>query len=165
MKKKLVAMIMVCVLGAFAITACGDEADTAATETKEVVETENEAEVEVEASDDAEASEDDTNISYVDGFYATDADGNDFMIAFFEGDLGDIAFVKDASDEVTAEYTVEKAALDDGTEYLLVTVGATQIGYYEDGDDIYLVDDDGTVYGAARLTEEEADALYQEASK
>ncbi len=111
----------------------------------------------------SEESSDD--VSFVDGFYATDGNSSDFMIAFYEGSAGDIAYVNDGTDEVFAEYTVESAQLDDGTEYLLVTVGNTQIGYYEDGDDIYLIDEDGTVYGAARLTEEEADALAEAASK
>ena len=42
-----------------------------------------------------------------------------------------------------------------------MTVGQTQLGYYEDGEDIYLVDVDGNVYAAGRLTEEEADTLYE----
>ena len=111
----------------------------------------------------SEESSDD--ISFVDGFYATDGNSSDFMIAFYEGSAGDIAYVNDGTNEVFAEYTVENAQLDDGTEYLLVTVGNTQIGYIEDGDDIYLIDDEGNVYGAARLTEEEADALAEAASK
>ncbi len=116
-----------------------------------------------EESGSAEGESDD-DVSFVDGFYATDENDNDFMIAFYEGSAGDIAYVNDGTDEVFAEYTVENAQLDDGTEYLLVTVGNTQLGYFEDGDDIYLVDADGTIYGAARLTESEAEALAAEAS-
>ena len=69
-------------------------------------------------------------------------------------------YVMTETNEAIAEYVVENATLDDGTEYLLVTVGQTQLGYYEDGDDIYLVDDEGTVYAAGRLTEAEADEIY-----
>ncbi|MBR6328554.1 MAG: hypothetical protein IKR68_02780 [Lachnospiraceae bacterium] len=118
----------------------------------------------METTDAGESSDASGDVTFVDGFYATDANGNDFMIAFYEGAAGDVAYVNDGTDEVFAEYTVENASLDDGTEYLLVTVGQTQLGYYEDGSDIYMVDADGQVYGAARLTEEEADALAQAAS-
>ena len=112
-----------------------------------------------EGASDAEAGD----VTYVDGFYANSGD-SDFMIAFYEGAAGDVAYVNDGTDEVFAEYTVEQAQLDDGTEYLLVNVGATQLGYYEDGDDVYLVDSDGNIYAAAHLTEEEADELAQKAS-
>ncbi|ETP71937.1 hypothetical protein UYO_2077 [Lachnospiraceae bacterium JC7] len=113
--------------------------------------------------DSAEETEADAaaDVKYVDGFYANDGNSSDFMIAFYEGAAGDVAYVNDGTDEVVAEYSVEKAQLDDGTEYLLVTVGQTQIGYVENGDDIFIVDSDGNIYGAARLSEEEADALYQ----
>ena len=67
--------------------------------------------------------------------------------------------VNDGTNEAFAEYTVENAATDDGTEYLLVTVGGLQLGYYEDGEDIYLVTED-SVFAAARLTEEEAEELH-----
>ncbi|OON87382.1 hypothetical protein BXO88_03665 [Oribacterium sp. C9] len=106
-----------------------------------------------------------SDVKYVDGFYATDGNGSDFMIAFYEGAAGDVAYINDGSDEAVAEYSVEKANLDDGTEYLLVTVGQTKIGYVENGDDLYIVDSDGNIYGAARLSEEEADALYQAVAK
>ena len=33
------------------------------------------------------------------------------------------------------------------------------MGYLENGEDIYLITDDGEMYAAARLTEEEADAI------
>lgn len=107
----------------------------------------------------------DAEVKYVDGFYANDGNSSDFIIAFYEGAAGDVAYVNDGTDEVVAEYSVEKAQLDDGTEYLLVTVGKTQIGYVENGDDLYIVDADGNIYGAARLTEEEADAIYEAVKK
>ena len=161
MKKRFLAVIIAGVLSAMALAGCGDEA----AEVKETSEVEVKADTD-DAKDESEGVADETEssdtegIDYVDGFYATDADGNDFMIAFYEGSCGDVAYVNDGSDEAVAEYVVEKAQLDDGTEYFLVTVGATQLGYYEEGDDIYLIDDEGTIYGAARLSEEEADALY-----
>lgn len=114
-----------------------------------------------ESSDTAEV---DSDISFVDGFYANDGSG-DFMIAFYEGSVGDVAYINDGTDEAIAEYTVEEAYTEDGDEYLLVTVGALQLGYVEDGDDIYLIDDEGNVYAAARLSEEEADALYSAVSQ
>ena len=102
------------------------------------------------------------NISFVDGFYANKGD-TDFMILFYENAPGDVAYVYDGENEAFAEYTVENASLDDGTEYLLITVGNTQMGYVEDGNDLYLVDDEGNIYAAERLTEQEAEELYNAA--
>ncbi|MBQ7563611.1 MAG: hypothetical protein IJT16_06435 [Lachnospiraceae bacterium] len=113
------------------------------------------------AADTTSADSSTDDISYVDGFYANDGNGSDFIIAFYEGAAGDVAYVNDGTDEVYAEYTVEKAQLDDGTEYLLVSVGNTQLGYYEEGSDVFLIDSDSNVYAAARLTEEEADEIYR----
>ncbi|MBQ9437391.1 MAG: hypothetical protein IJU50_03590 [Lachnospiraceae bacterium] len=123
------------------------------------------------AADDGTAAADDgaeeaaSDVSYVDGFYANDGNGNDFMIFFYETSNGDVAYVNDGTDEAFAEYTVENAQLDDGTEFLLVTVGATQMGYVEDGSDIYLVDADGNTYAASRLTESEAEELHSIVTK
>ncbi len=119
----------------------------------------------MEAADTSATEGSTEGITFVDGFYANDGNGNDFMIAFYEGDAGDIAYLNDGTDEVFAEYTVEKAALDAGTEYLLVTVGNTQLGYVEDGEDLYLIDSEGTVYAAGRLSEEEADEIYEAVKK
>ena len=148
MKKKLLAILIVSVMGAALLAGCGgsEEADVADASVQE----------EVQADNDEAAG---TEVTFVDGFYAADGNGSDFMIAFYEGAAGDIAYVNDGTGEVFAEYTVENAQLDDGTEYLLVTVGAMQMGYLENGEDIYLITDDGEMYAAARLTEEEADAI------
>ncbi len=109
-----------------------------------------------EDSGDAEAASD---VSYVDGFYANNG-GEDFMIFFYESSKGDIAYVNDGSNEAFAEYTVENAKTDDGTPYLYVKVGNLGLGYIEDGDDIYLVTEDGSSFAAARLTEAEAEKLH-----
>ncbi len=109
------------------------------------------------------ADEGAADIKFVDGFYANDG-SSDFMIAFYEGAAGDVAYVNDGSNEVLAEYVVEKAELDDGTEYYIVTVGNTQLGYYEEGSDVYLIDDEGNIYAAAHLTEAEADELAKVAN-
>lgn len=152
MKKKLLAMMIVGVMGAAMLAGCGgsEEADVADASVQEEVQDE------VQADNDEAAG---TEVTFVDGFYAADGNGSDFMIAFYEGAAGDIAYVNDGTGEVFAEYIVENAQLDDGTEYLLVTVGAMQMGYLENGEDIYLITDDGEMYAAARLTEEEADAI------
>ena len=120
----------------------------------------------MEASDTAAASDSSNadDITYVDGFYANDG-ASDFMIAFFEGSAGDVAYVNDGKNEAFAQYTVEEATTDEGDAYLLVTVGGTQLGYVEDGDDIYLIDDEGNAYTAARLTEAEAEELYNMVTK
>lgn len=148
MKKKLLTMMIVGVMGAAMLAGCGgsEEADVADASVQEEVQDDN---------DEAAGTE----VTFVDGFYAADGNGSDFMIAFYEGAAGDIAYVNDGTGEVFAEYIVENAQLDDGTEYLLVTVGAMQMGYLENGEDIYLITDDGEMYAAARLTEEEADAI------
>ncbi len=113
-----------------------------------------------ETVDDAEATSD---ITYVDGYYANDGAGNDFMIAFYEGAAGDVCYVNDGTSEVLAEYSVEDATMEDGTAYILVTVGQTQLGYVDDGTDVAIITEDGNVYAAAHLSEEEADALYEAA--
>ena len=100
-----------------------------------------------------------SDIKYVDGFYANSGN-DDFMIFFYESSDGDMAYVNDGTNEAFAEYTVENAKTDDGTDFLLVTVGKLKLGYLEDGDDIYIVTDDGTTYAAGRLTEAEAEELH-----
>ena len=171
MKKKFLAMVLVSVMSAAVLSGCGEEAattvETAADEVVEdVEETAEDVEEDVEEvaedveEDVEEAAEEAADINFVDGFYANDGNGNDFIIAFYEGAAGDVAYVNDGTNEAIAEYVVENAALEDGTEYLLVTVGQTQIGYYEDGEDIYMIDADGNIYAAARLTEAEADEIY-----
>lgn len=107
-----------------------------------------------------DSSDSASDVKYVDGFYANNGSGDDFMIFFYESSDGDVAYVNDGTTEAFAEYTVEKAQLDDGTEYLLVTVGNVQLGYYEEGDDIYMISEDGDLYAAGRLSEEEAEALH-----
>ncbi len=110
------------------------------------------------SSDDSSADSA-ADVKYVDGFYANNG-GDDFMIFFYETSNGDVAYVNDGTNEAFAAYTVENAELDDGTPYLFVTVGNLSLGYYEDGDDVYLVTEDGSVYAAARLTEAEAEELH-----
>ncbi len=162
MKKSIVAVMLAGVLGAGMLTGCGNNAqaqaqaaaDQAATEVAEAVA----EEVAEEAVDQAVAEASD--IAFVDGFYANDGT-NDFYIAFYENAPGDVCYVSDGENEVLAEYTVEEAELDDGTAYLVVNVGNTHLGYIDDGTDVALIDEDGNVYAAAHLTEEEADALYE----
>ncbi len=146
-KKLLVTAFVVAVLGASLITGCscssGGSTDTSSNQTQNTT--------------NATSTSD---IKYVDGFYAADGQGKDFMIAFYENAPGDLAYVNDGTNEVVAEYTVEKQNLEDGTEYLLVNLGNTKLGYYEEGSNVYLIDNDGHVYAAARLTEEQIDKLH-----
>ena len=165
MKKKVLAMMLATVMACGALAGCGGSAAAApaAAETAEDAGDVEEADADVEEADaDVEEAADDAaaDVTYVDGFYANDGEGNDFMIAFYEGAAGDVAYVNDGTNEALAEYVVEDATLDDGTAYLLVTVGNTVLGYIEDGDDIYIIDADGNLYAAGRLSEEEADAIY-----
>ena len=111
------------------------------------------------SSEDSGNAEAGSDVSYVDGFYANNG-GDDFMIFFYESSDGDVAYVNDGTNEAFAAYTVENAELDDGTPYLYVTVGNLGIGYYEEGDDVYLITDDGSIYTAAHLTEAEAEELH-----
>ena len=178
MKKKFLALVLAGAMSVAVLAGCSDDgaaetADSVKAAADEVVEdaqevaedvaedvSEDVEEVAEDVEEDVEEAEEAADISFVDGFYANDGNGRDFMIAFYEGAAGDVAYVNDGTNEVLAEYVVEEAALDDGTEYLLVTVGQTQIGYIEDGEDLYLVDEDGNIYAAGRLTEDEADAIY-----
>lgn len=171
MKKRFVCVWMTGMIGAALLTGCGGSGDstaaasatTAATEAATVAET---AAMTTEAAEEetAEASTEEAaaadGISYVDGYYAADGNGSDFIIAFYEGAAGDVAYVNDGTNEALAEYTVEEAQTEDGTDYYLITVGSTSLGYYTDGTDYYLIDTDGNVYAAQALTEEEADSIY-----
>ncbi|MBQ6442959.1 MAG: hypothetical protein IJJ13_10275 [Lachnospiraceae bacterium] len=171
--KKLLVLAMVGVMSMFALTACGqnnaaatDAATAAAVDTAvdaAVDEAVDEAVGEAVAEEVAEEVVADAaeGITYVDGYYANDGNGNDFMIAFYEGDAGDLAYVNDGTNEVVAEYTVENATMDDGTEFLLVTVGNAELGYFQGEDGVYIVDNEGNIYAAGTLSEEEADTLYQ----
>ena len=115
----------------------------------------------MEVSDNSEGVETE-DVLYVDGFYATDG-SVEFALAFYESSDGDVAYITDGEAEAFAEYTVEAMETEDGDEYYLVTVGNLSLGYIEDGDDIYLIDEDGNIYGAARLTEEQAAELVANA--
>ena len=164
MKKRMLVLAMVGAMSVFGLTACGQN-NAAATDaaTAEAVEEAVDQAVDAAVAEEAveEAVDAAAGISYVDGYYANDGNGTDFMIAFYEGDAGDLAYLNDGTNEVVAEYTVENAQLDDGTEFLLVTVGGAQLGYFEGEDGVYIVDDEGNIYAAGALSEEEADALYQ----
>ena len=114
-----------------------------------------------EEDDDDDDEDDNPELAYVDGVYANDGNGRDFIILFYTSDDGEYAYVHDGTEEAIAQYTVEDAELDDGTEYEVVTVGGLSIGYIDDGDDVYIVDmDDGTIYAASHLTEDEAEGFY-----
>ncbi len=114
-------------------------------------------EAEAEGGEAVDAS----SLTYVDGYYANDGAGNDFFIAFFQMDGVDFAYVNDGSSEVFAEYSVDAAAMDDGTAYTLVTVGNLEMGYIDDGSDIAIITADGQLYAAARLDESQAMALAE----
>ena len=113
------------------------------------------------ADDEDDEEDDNPELAYVDGLYANDGNGRDFIILFYTSDEGEYAYVHDGTEEAIAQYTVEDAELDDGTEYEVVTVGGLSIGYIDDGDEVYIVDmDDGTIYAAAHLSEDEAEGFY-----
>ncbi|MCR5685058.1 MAG: hypothetical protein K6G81_06490 [Lachnospiraceae bacterium] len=147
MKKKVLAMLLVAALAVFTLTACGGDSDSSGSNAN------NSSNVSTGNA---------SGVSFVDGFYANNGQGSDFMIAFYEGSAGDVAYVNDGTNEALAQYTVEKAQTPNGTDYLLVTVGNLQIGYVDNGgDDIYLVDmSSGDIYAAGRLTESQADEIY-----
>lgn len=179
MKKRIAAVLIGTMMAASMLTACGSkDSDSSAASTTAAAEATSEAAEEVtteaaeeeateeettEAAEEETAAADGSDISFVDGYYATDANGNDFMIAFYENAPGDVAYVNDGTNEAFAEYTVENAQTDEGNDYLLITVGQTQLGYIADGTDggAYIIDADGNIYGAQALTEDEADVIYQ----
>ena len=115
----------------------------------------------VDDEEDYDDDDDDVEMSYVDGLYAADGNGRDFVILFYESDEGDYAYVHDGTEEAIDQYTVENAELDDGTEYIEITVGGLSLGYVDDGDDVFIIDlSDGTIYAASHLTEDEAESFY-----
>ncbi len=157
MKKKIAMAIAAGVMAVSLMTACGGGSDSGgATEAT----TKAAAATEAAVSKDSAAADSTGDVSYVDGYYANDGNGNDFIIAFYEGAAGDVAYVNDGTNEALAEYTVENAETSEGEAYLLITVGNTTLGYIADGDSYYIVDDEGNVYGAAKLSEEEANTIY-----
>lgn len=163
------ALVMAVVLA----TGCGGKDKDKGSATKPETKTEKTEPKKTESKDTADnttANEPEDNgsgegtfedIRFVDAFYANNGQGQDFMIVFYESKDGDIAYVHDGKDEAFAPYKVEKATTENGTEYYMVNVGETSLGYYEEGDNIYLIDDEGTVYAAGRLTEEQAEELHK----
>ena len=116
---------------------------------------------EEDEEEDEEDDEDDPDLTYVDGLYANDGNGRDFVILFYSSDEGDYAYVHDGNEEAIAPYEVEEAELDDGTEYEVINVGGLSIGYIDDDEDVFIVDmDDGTIYAASHLSEDEAEGFY-----
>ena len=176
MKKKILTVIMAAALSVSMICACGEnksasepapaeettKEDSAAEEAP--AEEEAEEEVEEEAAEEEVAEEEETadatDVSYYDGYYATNGNGSDFMLFFYETSAGDLAYINDGTNEAVAEYTVTEESLDDGTPYYLVKVGNLSLGYLIDGEDVYIVDDEGELYAGAQLSEEEAEALH-----
>lgn len=167
------------VMGIVLFTGCGKKADEAKSEPETKIEkTETKAEMDEDVSeDDSEVMDDEDeteaemdnnaengeafeDIRFVDAFYANDGNGTDFMIVFYESKDGDIAYVNDGVNEAFSDYTVENATTDDGTEYILVKVGEILLGYYEEGEDVFLITEDGSTYVAGHLTEEEAEELH-----
>ncbi len=160
MKKKFLALVLAGAMSMAVLAGCGDDGAAEAVDTVDAAADEVVEDAKEEVTEAADAAQEAADITFVDGFYANDGNGSDFIIAFYEGAAGDVAYVNDGTNEAIAEYVVENATLDDGTEYLLVTVGQTQLGYVEDGEDLYLIDDEGNIYAAGRLTEAEADEIY-----
>ena len=174
MKKKILTVILAAALSVSMICACGgkksSEPAPAAETTKEdsaaekapaeeEAEEVEEEEVEEDVADGEDAA-DATEVSYYDGYYATNGEGSDFMLFFYETSAGDLAYINDGTNEAVAEYTVTEESLDDGTPYYLVKVGNLSLGYLFEGDDVYIVDDEGELYAGAQLSEEEAEALH-----
>lgn len=175
MKNKVLAMIMAGALSAVVLAGCGEApAETEETVAEETVEEgaeEAPAEEEVveEGAEEApaeegaaeEGTEEAAEVAYVDGYYANDGNGSDFMIFFYDANGTDVAYVNDGTAEAFSEYTAETAQTEDGTEYVLVTVGGLQLGYLvADDGSVCIIDNSGNVYAASALTEEEANALY-----
>ena len=170
MKNKVLAMIMAGALSAVVLAGCGEApAETEETVAEETVEEgaeEAPAEEEVveEGAEEApaeEGAEEAAEVTYIDGYYANDGNGSDFMIFFYDANGVDVAYVNDGTAEAYSEYTAEAAQTEDGTEYVLVTVGGLQLGYLvADDGSVYIIDNSGNVYAASALTEEEANALY-----
>ena len=119
--------------------------------------------VDASAADEEAAADEaaDADFTYDSGFYVNDG-SSDAIICFFEGaDGSQVAYVNDGENEVFAEYDVAEAELEDGTPYMLVQVGDAVLGYLTDGDDWYIVDEDGNLAAAAELSEEEAEAILE----
>ena len=174
MKTRFVAVLLSSALAISMMTACGGSniedktpVENTAGTTADSEDTDNEIQEDTDeqtnVSDENFDESDSTDISFVDGFYANNGP-DDFMVVFYESSDRDVAYINDGTDEAFAEYTVENAELDDGTPYLIVTVGNLTLGYYENDDAIYMVDAEGNTYEAARLSEAEAEELYARVS-
>ena len=96
---------------------------------------------------------------YENGYYATDGNGTEFIILFYDVDGEDVAYLNDGTTDAYAKYASEIYEDEDGKEYVVVTIGEMGLTYFMEGEDLYIVDDDDNVYLAESLTEEEAEQI------
>ena len=141
--------------------AAGDTPSTEAT-AEETPSTEATAEADSEKqvtrrSASTESSE--SKAVYENGYYATDGNGTEFIILFYDVDGEDVAYLNDGTTDAYAKYASEIYEDEDGKEYVVVTIGEMGLTYFMEGEDLYIVDDDDNVYLAESLTEEEAEQI------
>ncbi len=139
-------------------------ANDGATEAAEETEADAEADAAEEATEAAADNAGEADVTYDTGFYVDDGE-DDFILCFFNTSDGkSIAYLYNGEEELFSEYELAEAETEDGFPYMLVTIGDATVGFATDGDTNYLIDAEGNVVEAVELTEEQANAILEEAA-
>lgn len=152
MKKKFLSVVALGIL-ASALCACG--ADNAQEATEEAT-----TEATTEAVD---AAEDENNeIVYMGGLYAADGQ-SDINLALFKSSGTPVVIIQEGSNIYYGEFITEDATLEDGREYVKITVEDKVYGYHFNDDMTgFVVDQDGKAHEAKELDESVAMDMQKE---
>ncbi len=173
MKKKLLAVLLVGMMSAMMLTACGDKkeeapkeeakTEAAAPEKEEAPAEEAPAE---EVADAEEVAEDGVytldDLAFDTGYLAKADDGSIFAIVFYHAtDGSDLALLTDGNNTVLSDFTSEECESDEGIPYVAITAGNLTLGYTVnvDGED-RLFDANGNVFEAQEITESQAVEIF-----
>ena len=157
---------IVTVIGAlvftFGLVGCGNNtATTETTPTEDVVEetqvaTEDTNTTDVETADageEAEVNADD--YVFMGGLYISDPENDLTFNMYRTPDGGLVALVSKLGERTFGEFTTEESTLDDGREYVKMTIDGHVYGYHfaleNENDDNFLIDEDGTEYFAKEV--------------
>lgn len=151
MKKKFLSIVALGIL-AGSLCACG--ADNA----QEATETTTEA-----ATEAVDAAEDENNqIVYMGGLYAADGE-SDINLALFKSSGTPVVIIQEGSNIYYGEFITEDATLEDGREYVKITVEDKVYGYHFNDDMTgFVVDQDGKAHDAKELDESVAMDMQKE---
>lgn len=171
MKKKLLAVLLVGMMSAMMLTACGDKKEEAPKEeakTEEAAPAKEEAPAEETVAEEAaeEVAEDGKytldDLAFDTGYLAKADDGSIFAIVFYHAtDGSDLALLTDGNNTVLSDFTSEECESDEGIPFVAITAGNLTLGYTVnvDGED-RLFDADGNVFEAEQIDESQATEIF-----